>query len=161
MGRGGMASKIGAARVAALGGVNTVVASGYDLNNITQVFAGADIGTLFPAESRPNKRQRWLTFATTTVGRIKVKNEAKRRLIEMDNEGERALLAADIMAVDGVFDKRAVVSMVDEEGSEFARGMIQMSSEDAADAMANCNLVTFRSAHAVMNPHDYVILEVL
>lgn len=44
MGRGGMASKISAARLSALGGVHTVVASGYVLNNITNIFAGADVG---------------------------------------------------------------------------------------------------------------------
>jgi glutamate 5-kinase len=61
MGRGGMASKIAAARVAALGGVHTCVASGFDVTNIKRVFAGEDIGTLFPAHARPNRRQRWLT----------------------------------------------------------------------------------------------------
>jgi len=45
MGRGGMASKISAARISALGGVHTVVASGYDLQNITKIFAGNDVGS--------------------------------------------------------------------------------------------------------------------
>jgi glutamate 5-kinase len=72
LGRGGMASKIAAARISALGGVETVVASGYHLDNIGKIFAGHDVGTLFPASARPNKRQRWLTFATVTEGTIRV-----------------------------------------------------------------------------------------
>eukprot|EP00961_Rhodomonas_salina_P041213 554805-Rhodomonas_salina.1 len=39
MGRGGMSSKIAGARVAGLGGIQTVISSGYDLNNITNVFS--------------------------------------------------------------------------------------------------------------------------
>ena len=72
MGRGGMASKINAASVAAAGGVHTVVASGFDVTNVTRVFGGEDVGTLFPASARPNKRQRWLTFATETKGKLHV-----------------------------------------------------------------------------------------
>ena len=75
MGRGGMGSKINAAVVAAVGGVTTCVASGYDLGNIRKVFAGEDIGTLFPGRSRPNKRQRWLTLATGSAGSITVSDQ--------------------------------------------------------------------------------------
>jgi glutamate 5-kinase len=55
-----------------LAGVTTCVASGYDLGNIHKVFAGDDIGTLFPGQDRPNKRQRWLTLATGSAGFITV-----------------------------------------------------------------------------------------
>jgi glutamate 5-kinase len=149
MGRGGMASKISAARISALGGVHTVVASGYDLNNITKIFSGTDVGTLFPASSRPNKRQRWLTFATVTEGKITVSQACKQRLTTSGSS--QPLLTGEVTAVDGKFLPRAVVSIEDDEGVEFARGMVQLSSEslmnqDGADTSA-------------VNAHDYVILE--
>uniref|UniRef100_A0A7S4UQM0 Aspartate/glutamate/uridylate kinase domain-containing protein n=1 Tax=Guillardia theta TaxID=55529 RepID=A0A7S4UQM0_GUITH len=159
MGRGGMASKIGAARVAALGGVHTVVASGYDLDNIAKVFAGADVGTLFPASARPNKRQRWLTFATVSEGKIRVKAAAKDRLIS--SSAAQALLANDLVNIYGDFPDRAVVTVEDQDGVEFARGMVQMSADNMRKEVQEAGgKVTFSSAHAVMNPHDYVILEV-
>lgn len=150
MGRGGMASKISAARLAALGGVQTVVASGYELNNITKIFAGGDVGTLFPGCPRPNKRQRWLTFATVNEGKVIVTPECKARLTgSLVAEG---ILSSDILGVEGSFESRAVVSIVDEDGLEFARGMVQMSSQALQDKSGLSGMIT-------INPHDYVILE--
>mmetsp|Transcript_99606 Transcript_99606/g.145575 ORF Transcript_99606/g.145575 Transcript_99606/m.145575 type:complete len:411 (+) Transcript_99606:57-1289(+) len=149
MGRGGMASKISAARISALGGVHTVVASGYDLQNITKIFAGNDVGTLFPAAARPNKRQRWLTFATVNQGKIRVTQAVKESLTGYG--ASKGLPVSAVLSVEGTFDSRSVIAIEDEEGVEFARGMVQLSSESLADKSAVDQLA--------VNPHDYVILE--
>jgi glutamate 5-kinase len=160
LGRGGMASKIAAARISALGGVETVVASGYDLSNIAKVFSGRDVGTLFPASARPNKRQRWLTFATVTEGTIQVNEECKTRMTipataERNRGGNRGVLASEVKHVDGVFGTKAVVSIQDEEGMEFARGMVQLSSGQLASLAAGGG----KGEEAVVNHNDYVILD--
>ena len=151
MGRGGMASKISAARLSALGGVHTVVASGYELDNISKIFSGADVGTLFPGCPRPNKRQRWLTFATVNQGTVIVSPECKARLTgSLAAEG---ILASDVSSVEGAFEGRSVVSIADEGGLEFARGMVLLSSQALASNSADA------SGKIAVNPHDYVILE--
>jgi glutamate 5-kinase len=150
MGRGGMASKIAAARISALGGVHTVVASGYDLNNITKIFNGNDVGTLFPASARPNKRQRWLTFATVTEGTILVSRACKARLTSSGSS--QVLLASEVLSVVGKFSNRAVVSIEDEDGVEFARGMVLLSSDILGDKSKH-------GGNTAVNAHDYVILE--
>ena len=157
MGRGGMSSKIAAARVAASGGVHTVVASGFDVSNIKRIFAGEDIGTLFPAAARPNKRQRWLTYATTTSGIVRVRTAAKEKILSAELNSN--VLLADIISVEGKFGARAVVSVRDEDGAEFARGMVQMDSDDITAQLCPDGAVTFASAHAVMTSHDIVVLE--
>ena len=151
MGRGGMASKISAARISALGGVHTVVASGYDIGNINQIFAGVDVGTLFPAASRPNKRQRWLNFATVSEGSIRVTLACKERL--MSSGTLMSVLADDVISVEGSFLAKSVVAIEDEEGVEFARGLVQLSAATLPDAS--------RSDDELVKPFDYVILDAL
>jgi glutamate 5-kinase len=154
MGRGGMASKIAAARISALGGVHTVVASGYDVGNITKIFDGSDVGTLFPAASRPNKRQRWLTYATVNQGTIRVTKACKERLTatRSGHASPDPLPASDVTNVIGSFQAKSVVAVEDEDGVEFARGMVQLSSTTLADAKTN-------TGDIVIKPYDYVILE--
>jgi glutamate 5-kinase len=65
-----MGSKIQAARVAARGGVNCCVANGMDIHNISRVFSGEDVGTLFPAHQRPTKFQHWLLFSSQPKGSV-------------------------------------------------------------------------------------------
>lgn len=160
MGRGGMASKISAARISALGGCHTVVASGYDLNNIGNVFSGADVGTLFPASARPNKRQRWLTFATVSQGTIRVTRECKERLLEGSAAAggggivQHSITTADVTYVDGAFPASAVVAVADENGVEFARGMVQLSAARLGGAAAGS-----AAAEEAVRPYDYVILD--
>ena len=155
MGRGGMASKISAARMSALGGVETVVASGYELNNITKIFSGKDVGTLFPASKRPNKRQRWLSFATSSGGTIRVLNACKMRLT--GSGAAQALLTSDILSVTGAFDNRAVVSIEDEDGIEFARGMVQLSASELENMISADGAAA--SAKPAVHANDFVILE--
>eukprot|EP00281_Chroomonas_sp_CCMP1168_P021148 CAMPEP_0206237788 /NCGR_PEP_ID=MMETSP0047_2-20121206/14453_1 /ASSEMBLY_ACC=CAM_ASM_000192 /TAXON_ID=195065 /ORGANISM="Chroomonas mesostigmatica_cf, Strain CCMP1168" /LENGTH=397 /DNA_ID=CAMNT_0053662249 /DNA_START=102 /DNA_END=1295 /DNA_ORIENTATION=+ len=127
MGRGGMSSKIAAASLAAAGGVQTVVASGYDVNNIGRVFAGEDIGTLFPALERPTKSQRWLSFFVNTVGSVKVNQDAMVRLLGSPNQSHLTL--RDVMEVNGHFDASEPVRLLDHTGKEFARGVTHMGAE--------------------------------
>ena len=110
MGRGGMSSKINAASVAAAGGVQTCVASGFDVENVRRVFSGQDVGTLFPASQRPNKKQRWLKFATEIKGRLTIKRSVLETLVIGLEESR--ITGSDIVKVDGYFNANDVVSLV-------------------------------------------------
>ncbi|MGB1596777.1 MAG: PUA domain-containing protein [Promethearchaeia archaeon] len=64
-----------------------------------------------------------------------------------------SVLADDVISVEGSFLAKSVVAIEDEEGVEFARGLVQLSAATLADAS--------RSAEELVKPYDYVILEAL
>lgn len=135
MGRGGILSKIAAARISAHGGVNTCVVSGYDVQNIKRVFSGVDIGTLFPAESRPNKRHRWLSFCANPEGQMVLSDAARDAVFSDSSQG---ILSSDVKSVKGHWScdtGSRVVSIVNEAGEEYARGLAKIGSQELIDIM--------------------------
>ena len=127
VGRGGIRTKIEAARIAARSGCATVIAGGKLPGIITRIFAGEEVGTLFlPQAGLPGKR-RWIAFATTVKAALVV-NEGARRALE---ERKASLLAAGVIEVHGAFERGDVVSVLDERQQEFARGIVNYSSDEA------------------------------
>jgi glutamate 5-kinase len=134
-GRGGMASKILAAQTAAAGGVHAVVANGHDLANITRVFEGTDVGTLFPGnKTRPSKLQHWLAHAaksTNLKGKVSVSKSAAARMTNKCTTTEAPpLTMADILSTHGSFDSNTAIEITDDEGAPIGRGLIQLASSD-------------------------------
>jgi glutamate 5-kinase len=127
VGRGGIRTKIEAARIAAHSGCATVIAGGKLPGILSRIFAGEEVGTLFlPQTGLPGKR-RWIAFATTVKAALMV-NEGARRALE---ERKASLLAAGVTEVRGVFERGDVVSVIDEREQEFARGIVNYSSDEA------------------------------
>jgi len=156
-GRGGMASKILAAQTAAAGGVHAVVANGYDLANISRIFAGSDLGTLFPASThRPSKLQHWLAHAakpTNLQGSVTVSKAAAARLARMCETAEvPPLTMADILATHGNFVSNSAIEITDDEGAPIGRGMVQLAAADL-DSRSRALLSTH-----VMRPTDMVFM---
>src|SRR5436853_447233 len=126
-GRGGIRTKIEAARIAAHSGCATVIAGGKLPGILTRIFAGEEVGTLFlPQTGLPGKR-RWIAFATTVKAALMVNEGARRALVER----KASLLAAGVTEVRGAFERGDVVSVIDEREQEFARGMVNYSSDEA------------------------------
>ena len=126
-GRGGIRTKIEAARIAARSGCATVIAGGKLPGIITRIFAGEEVGTLFlPQSGLPGKR-RWIAFATTVKAALVVNEGARRALVER----KASLLAAGVTEVRGAFERGDVVSVIDEGEQEFARGIVNYSSDEA------------------------------
>lgn len=117
-GRGGMAAKIAAARVAARAGVPTVIASGYTPGAVLQVLSGEDVGTLFPPEGALSHRRRWLAFATAPQGTLEVNAGARAAMVDRN----ASLLLPGVISVEGDWSAGAVVRIL-HEGEEFARGV--------------------------------------
>lgn len=132
-GRGGMSSKIGSARVGAQAGVDVVVANGHDPAVLSRVFAGDDVGTLFPREGELSGRQRWLAFATAPAGRLRVNDGARVALLDND----ASLLLPGIEAVDGDFPAGSIVSIVDGGGREIARGRCDRAARELAEMLGS------------------------
>lgn len=122
-GRGGVSSKIEAARLASLGGVNTIISSGLVPSAIL-----AAAGTLVPSRVRLPGRKRWIGTSSGFGGVIEVNQGAAEALIR----NGASLLPSGITAVRGAFRANEVVSIENSQGREIGRGIVAFSSGDVA-----------------------------
>ncbi len=125
--RGGMASKLRAARQATAAGENVIIAGGRRPGALGKILAGEPVGTLVLAQgSVVTARKRWIGFAVQPRGHVTVDAGARRAV---EHQG-RSLLPIGILKVTGSFKKGEVVAVRDSEGAEFARGLSNYSSDD-------------------------------
>ena len=126
-GRGGMKTKLEAARIATRSGCAVLIAGGKIEDVIDRIFSGENLGTLFLPSAAIRGRRRWIAFATTVKAAIVVNDGARRALVER----KASLLAAGVVEVRGSFERGDAVSILDEQGREFARGIVNYSSAEA------------------------------
>jgi glutamate 5-kinase len=126
-GRGGMRTKLEAAAIAMNCGGTAVIANGSVDGAIDRVFAGEQIGTIFLPAKRMRGKRRWIAYAAGVRGRVVVDAGAHRAI----TQGKASLLASGIVRVENHFASMDVVSIVDAEGREFARGIANCASGDA------------------------------
>jgi glutamate 5-kinase len=125
--KGGMASKLEAARMVTTAGENMIIASGRQPNMLTKIMAGETHGTLFLAQGKGiSQFKRWLGFSAQVRGRIQVDQGARKAILEKG----RSLLAAGVVGTQGDFQKGDVVALCDDEGQVVARGLSNYSSAD-------------------------------
>ncbi len=127
-GRGGMLTKLEAAQIAMQVGGVCVIANGMTPEILDRLLAGEQIGTTFMSTSRMAGKRRWITFAASVRGRVIVNEGARAAIIG----GKASLLASGVMRVEQQFAPQDVVSIADNDGREFARGIINCASEEAA-----------------------------
>lgn len=127
-GQGGMQTKLRAARLAARSGTATVIASGREENILQRLKAGEEVGTLLTSSQQPDAaRKRWLAGQLQAKGRLVLDAGAARVL----RESGRSLLAVGVREVQGDFLRGEMVVCVDENGREFARGLVNYSAAEA------------------------------
>lgn len=130
--KGGMASKLAAARIVTSAGENMIVASGRREDVLTRIMAGEEIGTLFQARGKGvSHYKRWLSYSAPAKGQIYLDGGARRAIVEQG----KSLLAAGIAKCEGEFRKGDLVSLCDEQGTIVARGLSNYSSEDVTRIM--------------------------
>jgi glutamate 5-kinase len=128
-GTGGMQTKLDAARMATAVGENVIIANGRNPRVLDDILDGKEIGTLFLAQGAALPAwKRWIGYNVTPRGRF-VLDEGARRAVEQMG---KSLLAIGIKSVEGEFAKGQIVSLVDLQGTEFARGLTNYDSEDVA-----------------------------
>ncbi len=125
--RGGMASKLAAAKIATWSGVETVIAQADRPDVLVDAVAGTPgVGTVFRARpTRLSARKLWIAFALRSSGRIVVDRGARDAL----ERGRRSLLAAGVVEADGSFAAEDALEVADESGEVFAKGLVRWSSE--------------------------------
>ncbi len=128
LGRGGMFTKVRAARLAARSGAATVIASGNAENVIESVISGNEIGTyLIPDIAPLAARKQWLAGQLQIKGQLILDAGAVNSLT---NAG-KSLLAVGVKSVSGNFNRGDLVSCVTENRAEIARGLVNYNSADS------------------------------
>ena len=126
--RGGMITKILAAKRAARSGAGTIIASGREERVLVRLAEGKLIGThLSPASTVLHARKQWIADHLRSAGRLVLDEGAARALVEKHT----SLLPVGVRAVEGDFLRGEVVSCVDASGRELARGLVNYASDDA------------------------------
>jgi glutamate 5-kinase len=125
--KGGMASKLEAARLVTGSGENVIIAAGRSPDVLVRIIAGEPVGTLFLAQGQTvAARKRWIGFTVPPRGRL-VLDAGARKAVECQG---RSLLAIGVLEVEGRFSKGDIVGLRDTEGAEFARGLTNYSAEE-------------------------------
>ncbi len=150
--KGGMASKLEAARLATKAGENVIIASGRHPGALAKIIAGEPTGTLVLARGQlVAARKRWIGFTAQPRGQL-ILDDGARRAVERQG---RSLLAAGVLKAVGRFRKGDVVGLCDPNGREFARGLTNYGSEDILRIRG---LKTAEIAEALGHcPHDEVV----
>jgi glutamate 5-kinase len=129
LGRGGMVTKLQAARLAARSGCNTVIAGGRNHNILHAIAAGDEVGTLLSADCKPlAARKQWLAGHLQIKGQLVLDAGAVQVLTKQG----RSLLAVGDSRVVGTFTRGDLVSCVDSDGTEIARGLVNYNSDEAS-----------------------------
>ncbi len=128
LGRGGMLTKVLAAKKAALSGSHTIIAYGRETDVLLRLQQGETIGTRIVSEtSGLQARKTWLAGHVKTSGKLHLDAGAERALVQ----GGKSLLPVGVTQIDGIFDRGEVVSCLDAAGREIARGLVNYSSIEA------------------------------
>jgi glutamate 5-kinase len=126
-GRGGMATKVSAAKLASRSGTSTLIAAGNENNVIQRLFSGEALGTLLYAEQSPvAARKQWLAGHLQIHGQLILDNGAVKKLCDSGS----SLLAVGVQDVKGDFTRGEIVSCVTIEGKEIARGLVNYDAVD-------------------------------
>ena len=132
-GRGGMITKLTAARIAARCGINTFIADGREPDVITRLIAGENLGTLlynhFPTLPA---RKRWIASHSEAQGQLVLDNGAVEQLLH----GGGSVLPAGVVEVSGKFNQGQLVSCQNTEQQQIAFGLVSCDTDEAKQLIA-------------------------
>jgi glutamate 5-kinase len=149
LGSGGMASKLAAAKIATWSGVETVIADAARPGVLSAAVAGeTGAGTVFRARAaRLPARKLWIAFALGSSGSLTVDEGARTALTERG----RSLLAAGVTGVTGAFRAQEAVEIAGPDGRVFAKGLVRLPADRAAEWMG-------RRSQVVVHRDDLVLV---
>ena len=124
-GKGGMSTKIEAAKICNLAGCNMIIANGLYLNPIYQIEKENNCTLFVSKVSKLHARKKWIISSISPKGELTIDEGAKKALMN-----GKSLLAAGIKKVSGKFNKGDHIKIIDVKDNEFARGLSSFSSEE-------------------------------
>lgn len=131
VGSGGMITKIKAARVLMVAGIEMVICNGRAPGALVDIVDGGQVGTRFVAARKPHvitPKKLWIALGDASHGALAVDAGAKTALIEKGS----SLLPVGMLAVEGDFEAGDIVDIKDGAGHLFARGKVSASSDELA-----------------------------
>ena len=158
-GRGGMATKLEAARLASEAGIPTVIGPGRPASVVEDILAGEPIGTLLAGDDRGHRgKKRWIALAATPSGTIRVDDGA----VSVLRTKKASLLAKGVTGCEGRFEIGDVVSVCDPGGREIARGLSNLTTEELKAVMGRASsefeAILGRRAHEEVIHRDNLAL---
>jgi glutamate 5-kinase len=127
LGKGGMESKLKAAKRVAMCGIPTIITNGLKRNIIRVIFEGKNVGTLFLPQPIPMKsRKHWIAFTKSPKGKIMIDKGAEDALVRKG----KSLLPSGVVAVFGRFALGNSVAIVNEKEKSLAVGLVNYESTD-------------------------------
>ena len=128
LGRGGMQTKLRAARLAARSGAHTLIVGGQIERVLDRLHAGEQLGTLLtPERGLLAARKQWLAGQLQTRGRLQLDAGAVKALVD----DHKSLLPVGVTGVEGNFRRGEMVVCLAPDGREVARGLVNYSAADA------------------------------
>lgn len=132
LGKGGMQTKLRAARFAARSGTNTIIVGGKIPNVITKLQHSEKLGTLLVPDHTPiAARKQWLAGQLQVKGKITLDDGAVKALLTR----HKSLLPVGVRQVTGDFSRGEIVSCINNKGDEIARGLVNYSANEARQIM--------------------------
>lgn len=127
--KGGMLSKLRAAKIVTAAGESVIIASGRRPGVLRRILAGEVEGTLFVAQGKTiSPWKRWIGFSAQPRGALVLDRGACEAILRQG----RSLLAIGIVEVTGSFHKGDVVALQDQQGTELARGLTNYAADDVS-----------------------------
>ena len=127
IGKGGMITKVIAAKRAAKSGAHTAIASGREIDPIIRLANGESVGTLLVSETQPlAARKQWLADHLQLAGRLVLDNGAVNAL-----KAGKSLLPIGVLSIEGEFERGAAVACISPDGHEIARGLSNYGSGES------------------------------
>jgi len=158
-GRGGMKTKIEAAKVVMHSGGMLLIANGKETGIINKIFNSKEVGTLFLPVENLSGRKKWIAYATNINSYIKINDGAKKALIEK----KASLMPVGIIEIINSFKKGDVISIIDKNGKEFAKGMTNYASSECKRVIGKHSeeiekILGFKNYDTVITRDNIVIL---
>jgi len=153
-GRGGMITKLEAAEIAMRAGGIAVIANGSTPAILTRVFFDDPPGTIFLSDARLGGKRRWIKYAADVRGRLIINPGARKAILEH----KASLLSSGVISVQEKFKAMDVVSIVDHQGREFARGIANYASHEAESMIATSASSSGKVKATVLVTRDNIVL---
>jgi glutamate 5-kinase len=162
LGSGGMATKLKAAREATRAGISVIIAPGGNADSLHAALDPAsEIGTLIlPSRTRLKSRKHWIAFALRPNGALAVDDGAAEAL----RRKGRSLLPSGIREVRGEFTSGDCVSLLDNAGVEFGRGLVNYPSTDVSRVKGRrsadiAEVLGYKVADEIVHRDNFVLIE--
>ena len=161
VGRGGMYTKILAARRASLSGTHTIIANGKNRKVFSNLLNDSVSGTFIQSEERQlDARKKWLAGQLKSKGTLIIDDGAKNAIV---NSG-KSLLSVGITDVKGKFDRGDLVQCISSSGQEVAKGLINYSSSEVGKVLGQPSdkmesLLGYVNESSVIHRNNLVVLK--